>query len=84
LKVTHPFYETTAIKDINERQTENVINNYSFRAVVKKHKIKNKAEYFDLTDRPRYSVSFIEWFRSNLKQPNWLQKSLPNNAIVKK
>lgn len=78
LKVTHPFYETTAIKEINERQTKYVINNYSFRSAVKKHKIKNKAEYFDLTDRPRYSVSFIEWFIKRLNQPNWLNKSLPN------
>ena len=79
LKITHPFYETTAIKEINERQADCIINNYSFRAVVKKHKIKNKAEYFDLTDRPRYSVAFIEWFIERLKQPNWLQKALPNN-----
>lgn len=84
LKVTHPFYETTAIKEINEQQDECVINNYSFRAVVKKHKIKNKAEYFDLTDRSRYSADFIEWFIKNLKQPNWLQKSLPNKARKKK
>lgn len=80
LRITHPFYETTAIQEINVRQTECVINNYSFRAVVKKNKIKNKAEYFDLTDRPRYSAFFIEWFIKNLKQPNWLQKSLPNKA----
>jgi len=84
LKITHPFYETTAIKEINEQQTECVINNYSFRAVVKKHKIKNKAEYFDLTDRPRYSTAFIEWFIKNLNQPNWLQKSLPTKAKKKK
>jgi hypothetical protein len=84
LKVTHPFYETTAIKEINDLQAECVINNYSFRAVVKKHKIKNKAEYFDLTDRPRYSAAFIEWFIKNLKQPNWLQKSLPNKTKKKK
>jgi hypothetical protein len=84
LKVTHPFYETTAIKEINERQVDCIINNYSFRAVVKKHKIKNKAEYFDLTDRPRYSVAFIEWFIERLKQPNWLQKALPNKTKKKK
>jgi hypothetical protein len=80
LKITHPFYEKESINEINKKQTKSVINNYSFRAVVKKHKIKNKSEYFDLTDRPRYSTSFIDWFVNNLKQPNWLHKSLPNKS----
>lgn len=81
LKITHPFYEKSAINEINEKQSLSVITNYSFRAVVKKHKIKNRTEYFDLTDRPRYSALFIEWFMNNLKQPNWLQKSLPCKVI---
>ncbi|TWX69705.1 DUF3644 domain-containing protein [Colwellia demingiae] len=81
LKITHPFYEKSAINEINEKQSLSVITNYSFRAVVKKHKIKNRTEYFDLTDRPRYSAVFIEWFVKNLTQPNWLQKSLPSKVI---
>lgn len=78
LKVTHPFYEKSAILEINKRQSTLVITSYSFRAVVKKHKIKIKSDFFDLTDRPRYSLSFIEWFVQNLKQPNWIQKALPD------
>jgi len=84
LKSTHPFYEKNAIAEINERQTAFVISTYSFRAVVKKHKIKVKPEFFDLTDRPRYSAAFIDWFLKNLNQPNWLQKALPGKGKTKK
>jgi hypothetical protein len=82
LKLTHPFYEKVAIDEINQKQSISLINSYSFRAVVKKHKVKTKAEFFDFTDRSRYSEPFIEWFVKNLSQPNWLQKSLPKNKRI--
>jgi hypothetical protein len=77
LKVTHPNYEKTAIQKINDMQSTHNITSYTFRAVVKKHKVKSKAAFFDHTDRPRYSESFIEWFLKNLSHSNWLKKSLP-------
>ncbi|PMG81091.1 hypothetical protein BCU84_00265 [Shewanella sp. 10N.286.51.B7] len=77
LNKTHPFHEKAAIDEINKKQSISSITNYSFRAVVKKHKIKSKAEFFDFTDRPRYTESYIEWFVKNLSQQNWLEKSLP-------
>lgn len=76
LKDTHPLYEGLAIKEINRLQNNVVINTYSFRAIVKKHKVKVKPEFFDHTDRPRYSYSFIDWFTKNLTQPNWLEKAI--------
>ena len=76
LKETHPFYEKTAVEEINRLQSDNKITTYSFRAVVKKHEVKSKPELFDLTDRPRYSYCFIDWFTKNLKQPNWLEQAI--------
>ncbi|ANB24594.1 hypothetical protein A6F57_04840 [Alteromonas stellipolaris] len=81
LKLTHPYYEKSAIQKINDEQSNHCITSYSFRAVVKKHKVKSKPTFFDHTDRPRYSESFIDWFLKNLTHPNWLEKSLPSRKV---
>ncbi|MEG3346763.1 DUF3644 domain-containing protein [Pseudoalteromonas sp. P80D2] len=81
LKLTHPFYEKAAIQRINAAQSTHCITSYSFRAVVKKHKVKSKPTFFDHTDRPRYSELFIDWFLMNLAHPNWLEKSLPSKRV---
>ncbi len=78
LKLTHPFYEKNAIEEINKGQKSFFINQYSFRAVVRKYSIKLKPIYFDHTDRPRYSHKFIQWFLNNLKHKNWLENIVKN------
>lgn len=76
-EITHPYYRNAAIEKINEQQG-NVINTYSFDAVVKKHNIqkeKSTPYHFEIDGRHRYSDKFIQWFVDNLKQPKWLEEA---------
>jgi hypothetical protein len=78
-EITHPYYTKAAIEKINELQTIKKITNYSFDAVIKKHKVqkeKSTPHHFQIDDRHRYSEKFIKWFVENLKQPNWLDEAI--------
>ncbi len=77
LDITHPYTNNEAIKKINNRQASK-ITQYSFQAILSKHKIKknNKSDKHNFTDKHRYSDKFIDWFVENLNQPNWLKSAI--------
>ncbi|WP_413742265.1 DUF3644 domain-containing protein [Sodalis sp. RH15] len=77
--ITHPYYEGQAIIEINQRQDTCKINGYKFRAVIKKHQIKNGRHldmHYEIDKRHRYSDGFINWFVKNLQQPNWIDTAV--------
>lgn len=76
VKKTHKFFRDSAKDAINQMHGSNVVTNYNFNAVVVKHKIALKAEFYDNTDRKRYSQKFVEWFNENLKHKGWLQSAI--------
>ena len=57
------------------------MSNYNFNAVIVKHKIALKEEFYDNTDRKRYSQNFVNWFNENLKQKNWLQSAIEHHKV---
>lgn len=76
VKKTHKYFRDTAKNAINEKYGSEIITNYNFNAVVLKHKIPLKEEFYDHTDRKRYSQKFVDWFSDNLKQKNWLSSAV--------
>ena len=84
LDVTHPYYTEKAIDDINESQSDFKVTNWSFAAVIRKHKVKaNKKSdlHYEVGNRSRYSHKFVGWFLDGLKQPNWLQNAKDNYKL---
>jgi len=75
---THPYFRNNAIFEINKRHGTNIVTSYNFHAVMVKHKISNKAEFYDHVDRKRYSENFIQWFTNNLVQKGWLNSAIEN------
>ncbi len=76
VKKTHKFFRDSARDAINQMHGSDVVTNYNFNAVVVKHKVALKAEFYDNTDRKRYSQKFVEWFNENLKHKHWLQSAI--------
>ncbi|MCU6665415.1 DUF3644 domain-containing protein [Silvania hatchlandensis] len=77
--ITHPYYQGSAIKRVNELQSDVRITTYSFSAIIKKHnvqKTKSSDMYYTIDNRHRYSEKFIQWVIKNLAQPNWLNESI--------
>jgi len=76
IKKTHKYFRDSAKDAINQMHGSEVVTNYNFNAVVNKHKIASKEEFYDNTDRKRYSQKFVEWFSDNLKHKDWLQSAI--------
>jgi len=76
IKKTHKFFRDSARDAINQMHGSEIVTNYNFNAVVNKHKIALKEEFYNNTDRKRYSQKFVEWFNENLKQSGWLQSAV--------
>lgn len=85
LDKTHPYFRNQAVVEINKRHGKAIVTTYNFHAVISKHRIENKAEFYDHTDRKRYSESFIDWFVKNLQQNNWLKSAITSyqNSLSK-
>jgi len=87
LDITHPYHQSTAISEINNRQQAIKITSYSFQAVVKKSKVqhsKRSNHHYELDGRHRYSETFIEWFVSNLSHKKWLDNALVSHRNRRK
>jgi hypothetical protein len=77
--ITHPYYQGSAIKRVNELQSDVRITTYSFSAIIKKHnvqKTKSSDMHYTIDNRHRYSEKFIQWVIKNLAQPTWLNESI--------
>lgn len=81
IKKTHKYFRDSARDEINRIQGSELVTNYNFNAVVVKHKIALKEEFYDNTDRKRYSQNFVNWFNENLKQKNWLQSAIEHYKV---
>ncbi|MFU0965212.1 DUF3644 domain-containing protein [Kluyvera ascorbata] len=77
--ITHPYYQGSAIKKINDIQKNVSLTKYSFNAIIKKHhiqKTKRSEMHYTIDDRHRYSDKFINWVVKNLEQPGWLSDAI--------
>jgi len=64
LDKTHPYRQTDAIKEINQRLEEQSINRYGFQAFIYKNKVKGQAHYHHKLERPethRYSEKLVQF-----------------------
>ena len=78
LSSTHPYTTTKVIQEINTHLNNKTVTTYSFNAICKKHKIKEKNdERHNYTDIHRYSDLFVKWVVKNIsEQKNWLKSAL--------
>jgi hypothetical protein len=59
VKLTHKYFRDSARDTINDKYGSVLVTNYNFNAVVMKHKIALREDFYDNTDRKRYSQKFI-------------------------
>jgi len=73
---SHPYKTYATIDEINSGiNKKNIeIKSGTFYKIIKKYNIKNKQEYYYLSENtPRYSDSFIQWCTNNInKQKDWI------------